>query len=45
MKAGWMTNTQDDVKWRSVITLSVVFHLAIFSSILFIPIPFRETVF
>jgi len=37
MKAGWMTDTQDDVKWSSVITLSVVFHLAVFSSILFIP--------
>jgi colicin import membrane protein len=37
MKSGWMTGTQDDVKWSSVITLSVVFHLAVFSSILFIP--------
>jgi len=37
MKTGWMTDTQDDVKWSSVITLSVVFHLAVFSSILFIP--------
>lgn len=37
MKARWMTQNQDDVKWSPVIILSVVFHLAIFSSILFIP--------
>ena len=37
MKARWMTESQDDVKWSPVIILSVVFHLAIFSSILFIP--------
>lgn len=37
MKAGWMTESQSDVKWTPVIVLSVVFHLAIFSSILFIP--------
>ena len=37
MKAGWMTESQDDVKWSPVIILSVVLHLAIFSSILFIP--------
>jgi colicin import membrane protein len=37
MKAGWMTGSQDDVKWGPVIILSVVFHLAVFSSILFIP--------
>jgi len=37
MKAGWMTESQNDVKWTPVIVLSVVFHLAIFSSILFIP--------
>lgn len=37
MKAGWMTESQDDVKWSRVIILSVVFHLAVFSSILFIP--------
>jgi len=37
MKARWMTESQDDVKWGPVIILSVVFHLAIFVSILFIP--------
>jgi colicin import membrane protein len=37
MKAGWMTESQDHVKWGPVIILSVAFHLAIFSSILFIP--------
>ena len=37
MKAGWMTKSQDDVKWGPVIILSVVFHVAVFSSILFIP--------
>ncbi len=37
MKAGWMTESQNDVKWTPVIVLSVVFHLAIFSSVLFIP--------
>jgi colicin import membrane protein len=37
MRVGWMTETQDDVRWSSVIVLSVVFHLAVFSSILFIP--------
>jgi len=37
MKAGWMTDSQNDVKWAPVILLSVVFHVAVFSSILFIP--------
>jgi colicin import membrane protein len=37
MKAGWMTESQNDVKWTPVIVLSVVFHAAVFSSILFIP--------
>ena len=37
MKAGRMTESHDDVKWSPVIILSVVFHLAVFSSILFIP--------
>jgi len=37
MKAGWMTQSQNDMKWVPVIILSVVFHLALFSSILFIP--------
>jgi colicin import membrane protein len=37
MKAGWMTESQNDVKWTPVVVLSVVFHLAVFSSILFIP--------
>jgi len=32
-----MTESQNDVKWTPVVILSVVFHLAIFSSILFIP--------
>lgn len=37
MKAGWMTESHNDVKWTPVIILSVVFHVAVFSSILFIP--------
>ena len=42
MKAEGMTETQDDVKWSRVITLSVVFHLAVFSSIVFIPDSFSS---
>jgi colicin import membrane protein len=37
MKPGWMAESQNDVKWTPVIIMSVVFHLAIFSSVFFIP--------
>jgi colicin import membrane protein len=37
MKTGWMNQRQDDVKWGPVVILSVVFHVAVFASILFIP--------
>jgi colicin import membrane protein len=37
MKTGWMRQTRDEVKWSPVIILSVVFHVAVFASILFIP--------
>jgi colicin import membrane protein len=37
MKTGWMRQSQDDLRWSPVIILSVVFHVAVFASILFIP--------
>jgi colicin import membrane protein len=37
MKTGWMSQSQDEVKWGPVVILSVVFHVAVFASILFIP--------
>jgi len=42
MKAEGMTETQEDVKWSRVVILSFVFHLAIFSSIVFIPDSFSS---